>query len=156
MELSRMILQAERQTGRKQMRKQYVAARGEVGPETLSPSRQITLDSPIEDLRLSRRVQNALQEAACFTVRSLLEHDFSKAARQLGSVAEEEIILSLAERGFGAPGTLAAARDQRISSLEEELQKLRISIDSASRQWQSRVKRLEDRLQKLSTKSRSA
>jgi hypothetical protein len=113
---------------------------------------KITLDSPIEHLGLSRRVRNALREAECGTVRSLLERDSQKAARRLGPVAREEIVLSLAEHGFGAPAALSEARDKRISELEEDLRRLRESIDNANRHWQSRVERLQHRLQKMSAK----
>lgn len=115
---------------------------------------QLTLDSPIEHLALSVRVRNALREAACNTVGGLLEHDFSKATRRLGPVARKEIALSLVEHGFGAPIALSMARDERISELKEELSRLRESIDSTSRHWQSRVERFQHRLQKLCPKTR--
>ncbi|HXE11164.1 MAG TPA: DNA-directed RNA polymerase subunit alpha C-terminal domain-containing protein [Bryobacteraceae bacterium] len=117
---------------------------------------QLTLDSPIEHLALSVRVRNALREAACNTVRGLLEHDFSKATRRLGPVARKEIALSLVEHGFGAPIALSVARDERISELKEELSRLRENIDNTSRHWQSRVERLQHRLQKLCPKTRLA
>ncbi len=120
------------------------------------PQAEITLDSPIEALSLSGRARNALREAGCDTVRSLLENDFSKAVRRLGPVSREEIIASLTNHGFGMPPKLAEARSQRISELKDELSKLRENIDVTSRQWRARVERLEHRIHKLSSEPRSA
>ena len=140
------------------MRKQDVVApeeNGDLRAATLARSREITLDSPIEDLKLSRRVQNALEEAACVTVRSLLDHDFLKGARQLGPIAKKEILSSLSEHGFGIPAALMDARNETISKLEKEIGRLRDSIETSSRQLQGRVKRLEDRVNRLSIKEES-
>ncbi len=128
----------------------------EVPPPEESGPEPITPDSAIEVLGLSGRARNALREAGCGTVRSLLENDFSKAMRRLGPVTREEIMSSLTAHGFGLPTTLTEARNERISELKDELSRLRENIDITSRQWRARVERLEHRLEKLSTEPRSA
>jgi hypothetical protein len=116
----------------------------------------LTLDSPIEDLALSGRARNALHEAGCTTIRDLLENDFSRAIRRLGPITREEISVALHEHGFGAPAKLSGERDERIADLVREIDRLRTSIETESRHWQSRVERLERRLRKLTSGERSS
>lgn len=112
-------------------------------------AQEITFDSPIELLGLPQRVCNALREGACDTVRSLLEHDYSKASRRLGSIARREITLSLIENGFGLPATLADTNEAKIARMLTELERLRKHIDVTSQRMRGRVKRLEDRLRNV-------
>ena len=116
-------------------------------PSTSNP--ELTLDSPIEHLPLSRRARNSLQKAGCATIRSLVESDSAAAIQKLGVITREEIVSLLREHGFGTPAPLAEVWKERVSEMEVELSRLRTQIDATSRQWQARVERLENRLKRL-------
>jgi hypothetical protein len=116
----------------------------------LPPSRPaVHLDSPIEDLSLSRRARNALRKAGYETVRSLVQGDGANIIRQLGVITREEVVNALREHGLGVPMALVEVRRERISGISDELARLREQIDVTSRHLQARVERLEARLRKL-------
>ena len=113
------------------------------------PRPAVNLDSPIEDLALSRRARNALRKAGYETVRSLVEGDGANLVRHIGVITREEVAAALRDHGLGTPSALVEVRKERISGISEELARLREQIDLTSRHLQARVERLETRLRKL-------
>ena len=115
----------------------------------------ITLDSPIEDLRLSLRAENALRESGCDTVRSVLERDIRRIARRVGPVTRLEIISALEEHGFSVHAPPENAGQETVTEVVHSLQRLRHHLRTTFEEWSDEVTNLEKRLRKLSEQAPS-
>jgi len=66
----------------------------------------LSLDAPIEDLKLSNRVRNVLRRRGFDTLGSLLGRDYKPALRGFGPAARAELASALASNGFALPAIL--------------------------------------------------
>jgi hypothetical protein len=109
----------------------------------------VTLDSPIQDLGLSLRAENALRESGCDTVRSILERDIRRIVRRVGPVTRLEITSALEEHGFTVQPPTEEAGQATVTELVQSLQRLRHRLRATFEEWSDEVTKLEKRVRKL-------
>ena len=72
----------------------------------------LSLDAPIEDLKLSKRVRNVLRRRGFNTLGSLLQRDYKPALRGFGPASRSELACVLAANGFALPANLSSSECQ--------------------------------------------
>jgi signal transduction histidine kinase len=83
----------------------------------------VSLDDPIEDLKLSSRTRNALRRMGCATLGSLLNHEAGPASRRsgygFGPVSQAEVARALAANGLTSWAELmpAETNGERLAAL---------------------------------------
>ena len=68
----------------------------------------LSLDAPIEDLKLSNRLRNVLRRRGFNTLGSLLQRDYKPALRGFGPVLRAELAGALVSNGFALPANLSS------------------------------------------------
>ena len=106
----------------------------------------LSLDAPIEDLKLSNRVRNALHHSGLHTVASVLKCDYRRALRGLGPGARAELAGALESHGFAPPASL---KPSGIDDVAGDVSKLLEQMDASFRTWSARIEHFEMRIRKL-------
>ncbi len=101
------------------------------------------LDTPIEELKLSRRVRNALHLAGLHTLRSVLARDYETAIRGFGPAARAELMSALEASGFTLPSRLGPADSDKTS---DEIARLLEQMKEGFETWGARLEYVEMRL----------
>jgi hypothetical protein len=112
----------------------------------------LTLDSPIELLKLSNRVRNVLHLSGLHTVGNVLECDFTTGLRGFGPAARAELASVLKSHGLAPPAPLARSE---LDNFNEDVSKLFVQMEASFRKWNVRVEHFEARVRELTTKGRS-
>lgn len=108
------------------------------------------LDAPIEDLKLSKRVRNALHLGGLHTLRSVLECDYKTAIRGFGPTARAELTSALEASGF-AP--LPQLYPPELDDTSEEVSKLSGQMEESFQRWGARLEYFEMRLRALTARA---
>lgn len=108
----------------------------------------VTLESPIEDLKLTRMTQNTLKRAGCTTVGHILEVAFKRRFRRFGAGGREEVRLALQSNGIELPSE-KADRAVALAEAERRLDHLQRQIEADVRRWQQQVEVLAEIIREL-------
>ena len=106
----------------------------------------LSLDAPIEDLKLSNRVRNVLRRRGFNTVGSLLERDYKPVLRGFGPVARAELACALDAEGLAPPANLSLSESINVA---HDLSRLREQMEAIFQKWSGQIEHLERRLQGL-------
>lgn len=109
----------------------------------------LSLEAPIEDLKLSKRVRNVLHLSGLHTLGSLLECDYKSALRRFGPSARAELACALETNGFTPPANLTPSE---FDDLNEDLSKLYTQMAASFQKWSARLEHFETRIRELTTK----
>jgi hypothetical protein len=103
----------------------------------------LSLNAPIEDLKLSNRVRNVLHLSGLHTIASLLQCDYSTALRRFGMGARTELASALKSNGFTLPASL---NPSEVDKNAVEISKLFGQMETSFQKWNSRIEHFEVRL----------
>ncbi len=106
----------------------------------------LSLNAPIEDLKLSNRVRNVLHLNGLHTVDSLLKCDYNAALRGFGPGARAELSSALEFNGFLPPAGLNPADSGVIAG---EISKLFEQMEGSFQKWSARILHFETRIREL-------
>jgi len=108
------------------------------------------LDAPIDKLKLSTRVRNALHLAGLHTLGSVLACDYKNTIRGFGPVARAELISALQASGFAPP-----SRDGPPGSdnPQDEIARLLAQMEEGFEAWGARLEHFEMRLRAFTASS---
>jgi hypothetical protein len=109
----------------------------------------LSLDAPIEELKLSNRVRNVLRLGGLHTVASLLKCDYKTALRGLGPGARAELASALESNGFAPPSSLNPSETDDIAS---DVSKLFGQMEASFQKWNSRIEHFETRIRELTAR----
>jgi signal transduction histidine kinase len=108
------------------------------------------LDAPIEELKLSRRVRNALHLAGLHTLRSVLASDDRPGIRGFGPAARSELRSALEAKGFAWPVRLVPPDADTAAG---EIAHLLAQMEEGFAMWGVRLEYFEMRLRALAARS---
>jgi signal transduction histidine kinase len=108
------------------------------------------LDAPIEELKLSRRVRNALHHGGLHTLRSVLACDYRTTIRGFGPAARAELISALEAGGFALPSPLDPPDPDNT---HDEIARLLGQMEESFQKWGARLEHFEMRLRALTARS---
>ena len=106
----------------------------------------LSLDAPIEDLKLSNRLRNVLRRRGFNTLGSLLEHDYKRTLRGFGPAARVELAHTLEANGFAPPQNLSLSH---FNDIGEDASDLRGEMESNFRKWNAQIRHFELRILEL-------
>lgn len=101
------------------------------------------LDAPIEELKLSRRVRNALHLAGLHTLGSVLARDYKTAIRGFGPATRAELMSALEASGFAPPSRLGPPGSDNTY---DEMAHLLAQMEEGFHAWGARLEHFEMRL----------
>jgi hypothetical protein len=110
--------------------------------------RQVTANSPVDDLAISVRALNQLRDLGCATVEDVLRLDFGQ--KIMGHASRVEVLEALGRCGFAAATAALPQSNGDLLRVSEQLRDLRDRIDENLRSWRQRVDGIEARLRRLS------
>jgi len=113
----------------------------------------LSLDAPIEDLKLSKRVRNVLRLSGLHSVGSLLECDYEKALRGFGPRARAELACALQSNGFAPPANL---NPSELDVVSEDVSKLLGQMEATLRSWSARLEHFEARIREVTAVCRAS
>jgi signal transduction histidine kinase len=108
----------------------------------------LSLNAPIEDLKLSRRVRNVLRRGGFSTLASLRKRNYKPALRGFGPTAQAELASALEANGFLSPANSPRCESGDVA---EDVSKLRGQMEASFREWNAQMERLEIDIRKLMT-----
>lgn len=108
------------------------------------------LDAPIDELKLSRRVRNALHHGGLHTLRSVLACDYKTAIRGFGPAARAELMSALEAGGFALPSRLGPPDS---GNARDEVAKLLREMEESFQKWGARLEHFEMRLRVITASS---
>lgn len=109
----------------------------------------LSVDVPIEDLKLSKRVRNVLHLSGLHTIGSVLKCDYKTTLRGFGPGARAELASALEYNGFTPPANL---NPSEIDNNAGEISKLFGQMERSFEKWNSRIEHFEARIRKLTAK----
>jgi signal transduction histidine kinase len=109
----------------------------------------LSLNAPIEDLKLSQRVRNVLHLGGLHTVASVLKFDDRTALRRFGMGARAELASALQSHGLALPSSLEPSESDDIGG---DISKLFGQIEASFQKWSSRIEHFEMRVRELTAK----
>jgi signal transduction histidine kinase len=109
----------------------------------------LSLNAPVEDLKLSNRVRNVLRLSGLHTIGSVLQCDYKAALRGFGLGARAELARTLKSNGFTPPASL---NPSEIDDNGSEISKLFGQIETSFQKWISRIQHFEMRIGELTAK----
>lgn len=109
----------------------------------------LSLNAPIEDLRLSNRVCNVLHLSGLHTVASLLNCNYKTALRGFGPGARAELASALESNGFSPPANL---NPSEIDGIAADIAKLFGQMEASFQKWSSRIEHFEMRIKELTAR----
>ena len=102
----------------------------------------VSLDDPIEYLKLSNRTRNALRRMGCATLGSVMNRETGPVSHRsgcgFGPVYRAEVARALAANGFTSWAELMLAKTGA-----ERLAALRVQMEASFRQWTAQIENLE-------------
>jgi len=119
----------------------------EISRNGLPQWQPITLDSPLEDLRLSVRARNGLHRLGCRNVRDVLALDLAGPVRQIGNKTKAEVLAALKSAGFRGPNNDAAPPSE-VRRLSRSLERMQLRVNGALRTVAREISLLQQRLRK--------
>jgi len=111
----------------------------------------LSLNAPIEGLKLSGRVRNVLHLGGLHTVGSLLECDYKAALRGFGPGARAELASALESEGLAIPARLTSSDSDDILG---EITKLLGQMEDSFQRWASRIQHFELRMRERTARER--
>jgi hypothetical protein len=110
--------------------------------------REVTANSPLEDLGIPVRAVNQLRDHGCATVEDVLRLNLSH--NILGESSRMEVVAALRRCGFAAAAGASATR-MDLERVSEQLRELGKRIEENLRSWRQRVEGIEARLRRLNS-----
>jgi hypothetical protein len=117
----------------------------------LATTMTLSLEAPIEDLKLSTRVRNVLRRSGLDTLGSLLEPNGKPAIRGFGLEARAELARALAASGFALPANLSSSEFNEVA---ESVSTLRGQIEASFQKWSAQIQHLELHIRRLGASER--
>lgn len=111
----------------------------------------LSLNAPIEELKLSNRVRNALHLNGLHTVASLLQCDYKGHLRGFGPGARAELASAVAFNGLRPPASLNPAK---IDQVPDEISRLLGQMEASFQKWSARLQHFETRVRELTEMER--
>jgi signal transduction histidine kinase len=108
------------------------------------------LDAPIDQLKLSRRVRNALHLAGLHTLRSVLARDDKTAIRGFGPAGRAELTSALEASGFRLPSRLGPPG---CGNPHDEIAPLLAQLEGDFETWGARLEHFEMQLRAFAARS---
>jgi len=112
----------------------------------------LSLDAPIEDLKLSNRLRNVLRRRGFDTLGSLLEYDYMRTLRGFGPAARAELARALEANGFALPVNSSSSD---FTDVAEEVSKLRGQMEASFQKWTVQIEDFELRIRELTANAYS-
>jgi hypothetical protein len=123
-----------------------VDAQLDAADRTLTETKLVVLESPIEDLPLSSRARNAIHRLGCDTVKDVLQLDLS-AVRGIGRKTRGEVCAALRISGLPQP-ELDERLDSEMRGLDNSLQRMQGRIAAALEVVAKEIALVQRRLRK--------
>jgi hypothetical protein len=113
---------------------------------------ELTIDSPVQDLGVSMRTLNQLRDLGCATVADVLSASLTGSA--IGAGARSELFECLRGHGLRHSADESTPPNADLKRLEKQLHDLSRQMDESMAAWNVRLRNMEARLHKLSSKAR--